>query len=251
MKSILDWWWKNDRQGWKWDFIGTGEPFCFHCGWLAPVPEGTHKEPKWAAWERASGWLERAHLADYYHLRNSGRLDENLPSNAVPLCAWCHAEMPPFDTDGFGRDEALEWVRSGDRCSTFRQIYTDARWYLGFLPIGAGKAATLRKETDAAELKALKWFAQNPSDVSVLWRMGYPGPGSLLSVTEHPDFIPYVGIPYRKGGWGIEDGRDWEAAAADPDPDSATPVTPVTTATPVPPATDRSTTRSPRLEKTA
>ena len=78
-------------------WIGWGEPFCFACGWLAPVLDGP------GAWAQplCGGWLDRAHLID--HSLSNGSDD---PFNIVPLCHFCHDAMPPFDN----RAEALEWV---------------------------------------------------------------------------------------------------------------------------------------------
>lgn len=95
-------------------WIGWGEPFCFACGWLAPVTDGP------GAWARASGWLDRAHLVDHW-LGGSGE-----PSNLVALCHLCHDAMTePFDD----RDEALRWVaqrRSDLPHPTVWQVFTDA-----------------------------------------------------------------------------------------------------------------------------
>lgn len=79
--------------------IGLGEPYCFACGQLAPVEDGPTVA---AAWRRASGWLERAHLAD----RSYGGSDQ--VDNVVALCVRCHGEMPSF----FDTDMALLWVRA-------------------------------------------------------------------------------------------------------------------------------------------
>ena len=73
-------------------WIGWGEPFCFRCGWLAPVDTWTDR--------RAGGWLERAHLQDHC-------LDGcDDPTNIVPLCIPCHDAMPQL----LAREDALHWV---------------------------------------------------------------------------------------------------------------------------------------------
>jgi hypothetical protein len=77
-------------------WIGWGEPFCFSCGLLAPVPD----TGDWSDWNAASGMLDRAHLID--HARG-GSAD---PSNLVLLCHGCHAYMPSFGD----RHAALVWV---------------------------------------------------------------------------------------------------------------------------------------------
>jgi hypothetical protein len=75
-------------------WIGWGEPFCFRCGWLAPVKDG--------AWDDAGGWLERAHLHDHDH---GGSSD---PLNLVPLCPLCHELQPECRS----REAGIAFVRS-------------------------------------------------------------------------------------------------------------------------------------------
>lgn len=91
------------------------EPFCFRCGWLAPV------RPSRGAWSRIGGWLERAHLQDF----SGGGADE--PSNIVPLCMLCHRGMPEFPDS---RDAAVAWVKAqGHRCRHRGwQLFTNAVW---------------------------------------------------------------------------------------------------------------------------
>lgn len=103
------------------DLIGAGEPFCFRCGWLAPVNDTPLKANPWAVWNRASGYLERAHLADYAALRDTGRLAEDSIDNLVPLCRWCHRAMPEHDT----REQAVAWVVSGPQRPWMRQVCSD------------------------------------------------------------------------------------------------------------------------------
>jgi hypothetical protein len=97
-------------------WIGWGEPFCFGCGWLAPVKDGPN------AWAKpaTNGWLERAHLVDHF-LGGSGR-----PENLVPLCHLCHDAMPMQET----RESALKWVRER-KCELPMeqawQLFTDCR----------------------------------------------------------------------------------------------------------------------------
>lgn len=112
--------------------IGIGEPLCFRCGWLAPVPDyswllnrgGTAfrpdtfercgqiyaQHPEWtgqqalrATWGAAARFLDRAHLADYCRSGN------NDPANVIPLCHLCHRDMPEFAE----REPALAWVAAG------------------------------------------------------------------------------------------------------------------------------------------
>lgn len=92
-------------------WIGWGEPFCFACGWLAPVADGPD------AWTRATGWLDRAHLQDHWIA------GDDSPRNLVPLCHECHEEMPHF----VDRDAALAWVASRPDADPLWQSFTDAR----------------------------------------------------------------------------------------------------------------------------
>jgi hypothetical protein len=87
--------------------IGWGEPFCFKCGWLSPVPEAADYPTEWSyervinkVWNSAAGWLERAHLQDHW----AGGGSE--PLNLVPLCPLCHESQPPCRT----REEGVAFV---------------------------------------------------------------------------------------------------------------------------------------------
>lgn len=97
--------------------IGWGEPFCFRCGWLAPVPGNGRA----GAWRHANGWLERAHLQD--HMTGGGNEFDNI----VPLCAICHRAMPDF---AHSRDDAIAWVKAQQHnsCLDWWQSRTDALW---------------------------------------------------------------------------------------------------------------------------
>lgn len=97
--------------------IGWGEPFCFRCGWLAPLPEDWDKDP----WSVVGGWLELAHLQD----RAAGGGDDE--TNIVPLCPLCHHAMPEFTS---GRDAAVAWVAAQQPTShePWWQTATDVRW---------------------------------------------------------------------------------------------------------------------------
>lgn len=98
-------------------WIGWGEPFCFRCGWLPPLPEEWNGDP----WVAVGGWLELAHLHDHC----AGGPDE--PANLVPLCAICHRIMPDFPD---GPKRAIEWVRASQPISGpwWWQMATDGRW---------------------------------------------------------------------------------------------------------------------------
>jgi hypothetical protein len=98
--------------------IGWGEPFCFACEWLAPVPDYpavAEEHPNWdpdhverKTWDQAkSAGLEVAHLVDYT-VRES-----NAIHNLVPLCSLCNRKYMPrgFKT----RSSALDWVKNQER----------------------------------------------------------------------------------------------------------------------------------------
>lgn len=111
--------------------IGWGEPFCFRCGWLVPLPE----EPKANAWLHAAGWLDRAHLVD----RFLNGADE--PENIVPLCTICHRRMPEMFHQ---RDEAIAWVNEGETNDlTWWQMATDSIWGEERFCVFPGRAAFL------------------------------------------------------------------------------------------------------------
>jgi len=105
----------------RFDYAGAGEPFCFRCGWLAPVDDTPPKDDPWKVWNRARGFLERAHLVDYAALVDQGRTDEDTIGNLVPLCQWCHRRMPEHDDIR----AATDWVVSGRHCGSMRQTVTD------------------------------------------------------------------------------------------------------------------------------
>jgi hypothetical protein len=115
--------------------IGWGEPFCFRCGWLAPVADYPAVERRLkragklkgldecavrnrvydATWNGAGGWLQRAHLRDHCH----GGAET--PDNIVPMCLSCHDHMPDCRT----RDEGLAYVNEDALVSIFLQMLTD------------------------------------------------------------------------------------------------------------------------------
>lgn len=126
--------WRDHSEGLVWlrsHDIGWGEPFCFACGWLAPIsssgiPSDTPPDTCLVIlWRRASPWLDRAHLQD----RCAGGPDA--PDNLVPLCHLCHAEMT--EREFFSREAGLAWVRTHTRCEASWQAYTDAH-LMGYTP---------------------------------------------------------------------------------------------------------------------
>ncbi len=101
-------------------FIGWGEPFCFACGWLAPVTDNGVPRDEYVRrmWERAASWLDRAHLHD----RCLGGPDT--PHNIAPLCHLCHDEMTRL-VDSPSTEYGLEWVATHKNCDPIWQLYTD------------------------------------------------------------------------------------------------------------------------------
>lgn len=111
-------------------WIGWGEPFCFGCGWLAPVD----------TWNRASKWLDRAHLQDFCVAG-----DDSL-ENLVMLCHLCHNAMPEFDD----RASALQWVASREQKEFTWQLWTDAR-FLGKDQSNVSRNTLLRQRVECVE----------------------------------------------------------------------------------------------------
>src|SRR4051812_42942355 len=137
--TIARWWYENHRDddgvpGFRFGEIGTGEPFCFRCGWLAPVSDGRG----WRGWNTAGGWLERAHLVDWRALRDIGEIEAaNEPGDYVLLCERCHRRMPPFEVGEWAA--ALAWVEEGDpqpTLVTLRTLISDHIHEQGRLPRG-------------------------------------------------------------------------------------------------------------------
>ncbi len=112
MDAIVGYWTDQDPIWSKSYYIGWGEPFCFACGWLAPVDD-TRRD----AWRVAGKWLDRAHLEDRFF---GG---EDKPHNLVPMCHLCHQDMPDSDS----RDYGLSWVQNRAACDWGFQVFTDDR----------------------------------------------------------------------------------------------------------------------------
>lgn len=110
MAKIIEHWKREDPDWTRSWHIGWGEPFCFACGWLAPVPSNRKQ-----SWQTANKWLDIAHLKDHFE----GGPEE--PFNLVPMCHLCHQAMPPFAD----RDAALEWVKARPLRCGYWQLYTD------------------------------------------------------------------------------------------------------------------------------
>lgn len=199
LQAIAQWWWENDREGFAWDYYGPGEPSCFRCGWLAPVRDYCDDDKSvWKCWERAAGWLERAHLEDHWALRRDGRVSEDGPWNQVPLCHWCHRDDMPEFHDEDARGQALAWVRSRPRKDQQRQAMTDAIWFAGSLPTGGGKAAKLAKAVDRSQRKVnntrtVNYDGSPRAKEDIYIDMGLAP--DHLAPWERPGFIPYVGAP--------------------------------------------------------
>lgn len=109
--DVVEFWRENGAREWTHaETIGWGEPFCFGCGWLAPVREGLS-----SSWRESTSWLDRAHLQDHCVA------GDDSPANLVMLCHLCHVDMPEFDD----RDTALQWVKDVASCSWMWQLFTD------------------------------------------------------------------------------------------------------------------------------
>jgi hypothetical protein len=116
--------------------IGWDEPFCFRCGWLAPVVPAASNAAWGACWNAAAGWLERCHLYDH---ALGGSSDV---ANLIPMCPLCHREQPPFDSPEMG----IAFVNSRSirrrALEAFVQAYTD-KCYTGRRPGGSRQALRL------------------------------------------------------------------------------------------------------------
>jgi hypothetical protein len=111
--ALIDYWRSQDAPWLKSYYIGFGEPFCFACGWLAPVPDG---QPD--SWDLAlKKWLFLTHVAG----------QEDTVENTVPLCATCaleKREAGEFDS----LDHGQRWIAEHYDCDSARQMYTDAKY---------------------------------------------------------------------------------------------------------------------------
>lgn len=132
--------------------LGWGEPFCFRCGWLSPLPakaiNGTEAKPT-NPWKYARGWLQRAHLAEKF----TGGPDT--VDNLVPMCSLCHRQMPEAIAS---REVAIAWINSWASASRniLWQGATDALWggeKFEAFP-GTGNFLLLRMQIDEYERDA-------------------------------------------------------------------------------------------------
>jgi hypothetical protein len=148
-------------------WIGFGEPFCFACGWLAPVLDDEN------AWKRAAGWLERAHLVDHC-FGGSGE-----PENLVPLCFFCHEAMRPYSF--LDRIEALGWV-TGHQTNIpmfeYWQIFTDEMARVGGGGSGSRQTRMYRLRGDYLML-----YAKLAAEIAAEGR-ALPGPRPKRSLRE-------------------------------------------------------------------
>ncbi len=94
-------------------YVGWGEPFCFRCGWLAPVDD---TQTTLAAF----GTPPEAGLTA--HTCRTWPSVVNGPENLVPLCRQCHDIMDPCES----RAEAIAYVNDGILADSWWQIHTDA-----------------------------------------------------------------------------------------------------------------------------
>lgn len=145
MDRIVQWWMTNEPDVSKARYIGWGEPFCFRCGWLAPVPD---TQDPMQAWRRSSGWLERAHLVNL----STGEPDANEPWNLVPVCVLCHVDMS--DTIAT-RDEYAKAVRvytdwQSNQRSAWWQLATDMAATTNAEPMSRGSIVRLYRSVVGA-----------------------------------------------------------------------------------------------------
>lgn len=131
-------------------YIGWGEPFCFRCGWLAPVKEAADYPQGWSTarildttWNSVGAWLEKCHLHDH-------QFDgPNEPSNFVPMCPLCHEHQPECPT----REDGIAFVNTApphQHLVWAMQMMTDAL-YRDRRPTGREDSlrALLRVQADA------------------------------------------------------------------------------------------------------
>lgn len=92
-------------------------PSCFACEQVAYWDE---RDTLRERWQRASSFLDRAHLVDRFLWGLDG------PQNIIPLCKACHRAMPSFDNG----PDAIAWVRKGGGMAVLAEITVDAlaRW---------------------------------------------------------------------------------------------------------------------------
>jgi hypothetical protein len=111
--ALIDYWRRQNASWLKSYYIGFGEPFCFACGWLAPVLDG---QPD--SWDSAiKKWLFLTHIAG----------QEDTVENLVPLCATCtqqKRQAGDFESLEHGR----QWIAEHYDCDSALQMYTDAKY---------------------------------------------------------------------------------------------------------------------------
>jgi hypothetical protein len=103
--TLIDHWRELDAPWLKSYYIGFGEPFCFACGWLAPVQDGTP-----GSWDLAVGG----------HFLIPTVLVEG--DAAMPLCALCRNEPRP---EFASVKEGHQWVEQHLDTPSWFQMYTD------------------------------------------------------------------------------------------------------------------------------
>lgn len=143
--AIVDYWAEADPPQLHSHFIGWGEPFCFGCGWLAPVRDANTEKALPRAWQTASQWLDRAHLQDHC-LGGPGE-----PANLVMLCHLCHAGMPSFASRG----DALQWVFDRPDVEPMFQLWTDERH--------SGRYGTTGETMTRSRMHYLEWLRTSAS----------------------------------------------------------------------------------------
>jgi HNH endonuclease len=100
-------------------YIGWGEPFCFGCGWLAPVNDDQSCAKSWRS---AGMWLDRAHIIPVM-LGGDDECD-----NLIPLCSTCHRQIDKrilITGELQSKESIIKAIIDMPRCSSFVQWYWD------------------------------------------------------------------------------------------------------------------------------
>lgn len=150
VKAIATYWEEHATEQ-QLDLCFERGPFCFGCNWLPPFDD-THAK----GWDRASAWLDRAHLID----RVSGGPDD--VTNLVLLCHLCHIDMPPHKD----REEALNWVALRKDCGPLWQVWTDKLLWNRRNPQRNTTMVRLRREFLEFVVETARAYEEFPEDAA-------------------------------------------------------------------------------------